>query len=283
VTGGIRIPPELEHEWSDETAWLAGLPNRVAELAERWSLRLEEPFPTPRSLVVPAGDAVLKLNAPGHFEADREADALAAWEGRGAVRLLDRDDDIRALLVERCRPGTVLAGSGADEEAVVAALLPRLAATPAALHPFRLLADEADRWAEEVPAQFRRGGRPFERSLLAFAVDVFASCDRSARSLVNQDLHGWNILRAGREPWLAIDPKPLVGEAELSGVGPLRNAAFRGRTKETRRWLDVLAACSLDRERARAWGVAHALAWGWTERDGWSAQSIDAARAIRAA
>jgi streptomycin 6-kinase len=283
VNVSLRLPPELEAEWSEERAWLAELPRLAAELAERWSLRLEQPFPTPRSLVVPAGGVVLKLNAPSHFEADHEADALAAWDGRGAVRLLDRDDDRRALLVERCRPGTELTTSGADERAVVAELLPRLALAPPRPHPFRHLADEADRWAEELPARFARGGRPFERSLLALALDVFTSADRSAGSLVNQDLHGWNILRATREPWLVIDPKPLVGEAELGGVGLLRNAAFHGGASEARRWLDVLAGCSLDRERARAWGVAHALAWGWTSRDGWSARSIEAARAIRAA
>ncbi|HET9243529.1 MAG TPA: aminoglycoside phosphotransferase family protein [Gaiella sp.] len=283
MTRQLRLPPGLEEEWSAETAWLAGLPRLAAELAADWGLRLEQPFATPRSLVVPAGDVVLKLNAPGHFEADHEADALAAWKGRGAVRLLARDEERRALLVERCRPGTELAGSGADEEAVVADLLPRLAVTPSEPYPFRRLVDEADRWAEEVPARFASGGRPFERSLLSFAVDVFTSADRSAGSLVNQDLHGWNILRATREPWLVIDPKPLVGEAELSGVGLLRNAAFRGGVPEARRWLDVLASCSLDRERAQAWGVAHALAWGWTEREGWSRRSIEAARAIRAA
>ena len=283
MTAPIRVPPELEVEWSEDAAWLAGLPRLADELAERWSLRLEQPFRTPRSLVVPAGDVVLKLNAPSHVEADHEADALAAWSGAGAVRLLDRDDERRALLVERCRPGTELAESDTDAEAVVAELLPQLVLVPAEPHPFRHLADEADRWADELPARFARSGRPFERSLLAFAVDVFASADRSAESLVNQDLHGWNILRATREPWLAIDPKPLVGEPELNGVGLLRNAAFRGGAPEVRRWLDVLAGCFLDRARARAWGVAHALAWGWTDRDGWSTRSIEAARAIRAA
>jgi len=38
------------------------------------------------ALAVPAGDVVLKLNAPTHFEADHEAEALARWDGAGAVR-----------------------------------------------------------------------------------------------------------------------------------------------------------------------------------------------------
>jgi hypothetical protein len=48
-----------------------------------------------------------------------------------------------------------------------------------------------------------------------------------------------------------------------------------------RRWLDVLPGLGLDRERLRGWGVAHALAWGWDAEDGWSPDSVRAARAIR--
>jgi streptomycin 6-kinase len=82
-----------------------------------------------------------------------------------------------------------------------------------------------------------------------------------------------------------IDPKPLVGERELDGVGLLRNAVTRGEasTASTRRWLDVLADLGLDRERLRGLGVAHALAWGTDEQGRWSAGSIAAARAIHAA
>jgi streptomycin 6-kinase len=72
---------------------------------------------------------------------------------------------------------------------------------------------------------------------------------------VNQDLHGGNVLRAEREPWLVVDPKPLVGEREIDGVGLLRNA------KDRRRWVDALAELGYDRDRLWGWGFAHALAW----------------------
>ena len=73
--------------WRTEPAWLDELPDLVAECAEQWELELETPVDTPHSLVVPAGDVVLKLNAPSHWEADQEPDALERWGGRGAVRL----------------------------------------------------------------------------------------------------------------------------------------------------------------------------------------------------
>ena len=228
---------------------------------------------------------MLKVNAPSHFEADHEAEALARWAGAGAVRLVARDDARRAFVCERCRPGTRLWDAGVDEPAVLAELLPRLLLDQRQRHPFRLLADEAERWAEAVPMRYKLAGRPFEPRLIDFAVDVFRSADRSAAFLVNQDLHGGNVLQAEREPWLVIDPKPLVGERELDGVGLLRNAAFRGDSAVawTRRWLDVLEDLGLDRERLRGWGVAHALAWGWDDETGWSRRSVAAARTILAA
>jgi streptomycin 6-kinase len=273
----MRIPAALAAEWRHEPEWLEALPRLAAECAKQWGLALEKPVDTPMSLVVPAGEAVLKLNAPSHFEADHEADALARWAGHGAVRLLTRDEARRALLLERCRPGTRLSEADVDAVPVVTSLLPRLSLEVDCAHRFRLLADEAERWADEVPRRYVMHGRPFERRMLEQAVDVFRTADRRARRLVNQDLHGWNVLRAAREPWLVIDPKPLVGEPEFDGVGLLRNM------DSPRRWLDALSGLGLDRDRLRGWGVAHTLAWGWDEAEGWSPGAIEAARAIEAA
>ena len=125
---------------------------------------------------------MLKLNAPGHFEAETEAGALASWNGEGAVRLLARDDERRALLLERCVPGTRLWDAGVDEEEVVAMLLPRLQIEVAPNHAFRLLASEAERWADEVPRRYEEADQPFERALLDFALDVDPSTRRHASS-----------------------------------------------------------------------------------------------------
>jgi len=270
----MRLPPALDETWSHERDWLDALPHLVHECAEQWSLTLDRPVDTPHSLVVPAGELVLKLNAPSHVEADHEADALEHWSGRGAVRLVARDDERRALLLERCVPGTQLWNASVDEAAVVVDLLLRLQPDIGDEHPFVLLAEEADRWAEDVPRWYAAAGSPFERSLLEVALDVYRTVDRSSTHLVNQDLHGGNILRAEREPWLVIDPKPLVGERELEASGLLRN------TDSVSRCLDVLAGVGFDRERARGWGIAHNLAWAWDERRGWLEQHVEDARRI---
>jgi streptomycin 6-kinase len=270
----MRVPRALVKTWGDDPEWLAALPRLVAECAAQWSLELEEPIETPHSLVVPAGEAVLKLNAPPHVEAEHEAEALARWNGDGAVRLLAHDEERRALLLERCRPGTRLRDSAHDAAVVVAGLLPRLQIRVPDGGRLALVADEADRWADEIPRRYADSGRPFERKLLELAADVYRTVDRTAAWLVNQDLHGGNVLRAEREPWLVIDPKPLLGERELEASGLLRNA------EDVTRWLDVLAGLGLDRERVRGWGVAHTLAWAWSEHEGWIAEHVDDARRI---
>jgi streptomycin 6-kinase len=279
----VRVPVALQREWSRDADWLAELPRLVRECAEQWALHIEEPVETPRSLVVPAGEFVLKLNAPSHFEADHEATALECWAGNGAVRVVARDDGRRAFLMERCRPGTPLAELGVDQTVALAGLLPRLWVEPAPDHPFRLIADEAERWAVHVHSAYERSGRPFERSLVLAALDVFRTSDRRAGTLVNQDLHGGNVLAAEREPFLVIDPKPVIGEREVSGVGLLRNAARQGGAPEVRRWLAALAELGLDVDRLRSWGVAHALAWGRDREGHWSPTAIEVARAVAAA
>jgi streptomycin 6-kinase len=270
----VWIPPALTDVWQHEPEWLARLPQLVEECAKQWAIGLEQPVDTPYSLVVPAGDVVLKLHAPSDVEAHPEADALAIWDGNGAVRLVARDEARNALLLERCVPGTRLWDGDVDEAAVVSALIPRLQVDVAGDHRFPLLMTEADRWNEELPRWYADGGRPFEKRLLEHALEVYRTVDRSASVLVNQDLHGANILAAEREPWLVIDPKPLVGERELEASGLLRN------THDVSRWLDVLLELGFDRERARGWGVAHNLAWAWDERRGWLEQHLEEARRI---
>jgi streptomycin 6-kinase len=270
----MQLPRALVDTWAHERQWLADLPRLVGECAEMWSLELEAPIETPYSLVIPANGAVLKLTAPSDAEARHEGDALELWRGHGAVRLLARDDERCALLLERCFPGTRLWDAGVDEVEVLAELIPRLQIIVDGATSIPRLADEADRWAEHVPRWYAGTGRPFEQALLDAALDVYGTVDRSARWLVNQDLHGANVLSAAREPWLAIDPQPLVGERELEASAPLRN------TTDVPRWLDALRDLGFDRERARGWGVAHNLAWAWDERRGWLDQHVEEARRI---
>ena len=84
--------------------------------------------------------------------------------------------------------------------------------------------------------------------------------------LLHQDLHADNVLAAEREPWLAIDPKPLSGEREF-GIGAIIRGGELGHdVRSLRGRLDRLTSeLGLDRERARGWALAQTLAWAWTD------------------
>lgn len=251
-------------------SWLEALPGLRDACAERWSLRVGAPFERSNvSLVTPAvradgSQVVLKIQFP-HRECEHEAAALTHWNGNGAVRLLALDAGRHALLVERCRPGTHLSERGVDQAlSVLTGLLPRLWKPAGA--PFGTLADEAVRWAENLPRSWEAAGRPFERILVDEAVKILGelSTSQGERVLLHQDLHADNVLRAEREPWLAIDPKPLVGEREF-GVAPIVRSSELGHSRElVRRRLDRLTSeLGLDRERARGWAFAQTLAWAF--------------------
>ncbi len=91
---------------------------RIAQdVAAEWGVELGPPFAlSTYSYVAPAGDdAVLKVTPPEDDESDEEADALALWNGDGAVRLLRRDRARRAMLIERARPGSDISELPEDE------------------------------------------------------------------------------------------------------------------------------------------------------------------------
>jgi streptomycin 6-kinase len=205
---------------------------------------------------------VLKLSFP-HRESEHEAAALEAWAGDGAARLLAHDPQRTALLLERCEPGTYLSAAGPNTALdVLIGLLPRLwkPAGPG----FRPLAEEAAHWASTLPAGWEQAGRPYERRLLDAALDALETLGptQGEQVLLHQDLHGDNVLAAQREPWLAIDPKPLAGEREL-GVAPIVRSRELGHSRrQVVRRLDRLTAeLGLDRDRVRGWTIAQTLAW----------------------
>jgi streptomycin 6-kinase len=253
--------------------WLAELPGIVSRCVREWSLTdVGEPFPYAyASLALPVvtsdgTPAVLKAQFPDR-DSRHEAAALAALDGRGAVRLIAHDEPHAALLVERCEPGTPLADLDRDDALDIACeLFPRLWRPVA--DPFTLLADEAQVWAESISANWALAGRPYPRALLDAALDAIASLagTQPEAVLVNQDLHAHNILAARREPWLVIDPKPLVGERAFGIAALVRGPELgRGRAPLLHRLDRLTADLGIDRERARGWCLAHTLAWAVDE------------------
>jgi streptomycin 6-kinase len=187
--------------------------------------------------------AVLKLIYP-HRESEHEADALERWDGDGAVRLLARDDERNALLLERCEPGTFLSAWDGDRLGALIELLPRLWKDASG---FTTLADEVAWWdLDGEVGQLARELASTQGELV----------------LVHQDLHGDNVLAAQREPWLVIDPKPLAAEREFSVAPIVRSPELGHSRRETLHRLDRLCGeLGLDRERARGWTIVQTAAW----------------------
>ena len=249
--------------------WLRTVPDLAAGCCKEWGLRRGEPYEagaagyTVRAELPDGTPAVLKLIHP-HRETEHEAAALRAWDGDGAVRLLAEDPERDALLLECCDPGTKLCGAGAATALdVLIGLLPRL--WKPAGEPFRPLADEAAWWRGYLPEQWERDPR-FERRLLDAALDALDGLPQAQgeQVLLHQDLHAENVLAAQREPWLAIDPKPLVGEREFA-LAPIVRAFELGHSRRAvlHRLGRLSSELGLDRERARGWTIAQTLAWAY--------------------
>ena len=272
----VTIPPHLAENlraWhgAEGDAWLERLPGLVDDVAARWRVEIGEPFADGGAVswVAPARtagghEAVVKLFLVG-LENAQEPQALAHYAGRGAVRMLEGEPG--ALLLERLSPGTALWEVDDDDAACRAAIevLQRLWRPTEPGHPFRMLAADAAMWAETLPRLWRQLGQPFERRLLDQALAAAAELPPTQGELVvlHQDLHGGNVLRAEREPWLAIDPKPLVGEREFDLASLIRDRRWSIDGRVVRRRLDLLSAeLGLDRDRMRRWALLHALAWG---------------------
>ena len=280
-------------------AWLASLPGLIGQFLDQWDLAPDlEPGALPWNghggVVIPVrrrdgdgspvkGDAaVLKLAFP-HEEATREHHALALWGGHGAVRLLAADAGSCALLLERLDACRSLLDVPLDT-AVTAwgGVVRQLSVVPDG-RPEWLEIDQvaarAERWSDEFPEAWEQLGRPFPRWLLEAALEVCqtrgAVGRRSGKDvLVHADLHYLNVLARPGVPdpgtreetpapleYAAIDPQPMIGEAEFAVAPVLWNRLRELPQQDPGRALlarcgDFSAAAGLDAEAARQWSLA---------------------------
>jgi streptomycin 6-kinase len=287
-------------------AWLDALPSLLRELEARWVIRLQDPFPISYNYAAPAVRAdgapvVLKVGFPNP-ELTSEIAALRAWDGRGAVRLLEADASAGALLLERLLPGAPLSspawhgdgGGIADDDHATraAAEIMRVLWAPApASGPFPTVAQWAGGLAR-LRATFDGGTGPFPAGLVERAEGLFADLLASSLPavLLHGDLHHGNILAAhqsqGRAPWLAIDPKGLVGDPGYEVAALLHNPwpdmgraeAVRHMLRLAPRRLEILhEMLGLDRERMLAWGLAQSVLsawWTWEDHHSLAAEMI---------
>ncbi|KKD07374.1 aminoglycoside phosphotransferase family protein [Streptomyces sp. WM6386] len=245
--------------------FIAGLPRLAADFLDQWDLRRDgAAMHGVTALVLPVVrrtdelPAVLKLQLLDE-ESEGEPVALRAWDGDGAVRLLDHDAATGTMLLERLDPARMLSHVPDSREAVlvIAHLLAHLTSGPAP-RGMRTLGDIAAAMVERTPRALERIADTQARRLVAdCAAAVREVVDEPGDRLLHWDLHYDNVLAADRAPWLAIDPKPLAGDPGFDLLPAIGN---RFDPDEVRRRFDAMTdVLALDRPRARAWTLGRVL------------------------
>lgn len=276
----------------------------IAEASARWGLTDVRPVPAlsynfaafakrPSTALRSAqDDIVLKMCVPNR-EARSEMAALRLFNGEGACRLLDHDEEKCWMLLERLKPGVMLASMDDDKEATriaaevmkriwipldSASLLAGFQKQPSGFHKFIQLTDWFFGGFERLRKIFNGGTGPLDKKLVerveSSVKDFFAENHRPV--LMHGDFHHYNILSSERG-WLVIDPKGVIGPAGYE-VGPLMMNPWGSfsdgisRRLSLRRINILHEMLGFERERIREWSLAHAVLsawWGIEDNTGW--------------
>ena len=303
VPAGLLAFADRGQTWP---AWLDALPRLVRDVVEEWQLSYDgAPMHGFCALVVPvrtAGGrpAVVKFAWP-HDEEEHEHLALQAVQGNGMVRLYRADPHRHVMLLERLHADETLNGLW-DLEAceIVAGLYSRIHLP--ALPQLHTLTSYVDRWTAGLAAL--PNDAPIPRRLVEQTIALgkdFISDAASVGTMIHGDLHYENVLAGDREPWLAIDPKPMNGDPHYE-VAPLLwnrwdDVVASGNVREAvrRRFHTTIDTAELDEARARDWVIVrevHNALWtiqdadaggrGLTAEDkDWITRAVTIAKAVQ--
>ena len=292
MRSAVELPAELlsyAERGPAWASWLDGLPRLVGDVLDEWELTVDGPpwhgfcalvLPVVQADGVPA---VAKFSWM-HEEQEHEHLGLQAWHGDGIVRLYRADPARGVMLLERLDGNTTLE-TVEDVEActITAAFYPRLHIP--ALPQLRTLSSYITRWTSDLERLDHAA--PIPRRLVEQAVSLgrdFVADDATDARMIHGDLHYENVLAADREPWLAIDPKPMAGDPHYEPAPMLWNrwdevvASGHVRDAVRRRFFTLVDAAGLDEQRARAWVVVREMHNAlWTIED-----AVDARRPLDA-
>jgi streptomycin 6-kinase len=307
----LNLPPEFIHNIEGTFGeagrqFLANLSASIDEASHRWGLTDVQPVPTLSYNFVAfanRGDeqVVLKMGVPDR-ELKSEMAALRLFNGEGACRLIDCDEEKYWMLLERLKPGEMLLTLEDDEEAthIAAEVMQKIWRPLESLESASSLANSQEQaqtqkqasglqsfirlsdWFDglkKLRARFNGGTGPFDEKVVArveqSVKDFFAENQRPV--LMHGDFHHYNILSSERG-WLVIDPKGVIGPACYE-VGPLLINPWgdfvsrKNHRQMTQRRIAILHEhLGFERERIREWGLAHSILsawWSFTDNGEW--------------
>ncbi|KRF11184.1 aminoglycoside phosphotransferase family protein [Paenibacillus sp. Soil787] len=258
--------------------WLRDFDRLICDSEERWQMKLMSPFDLSFNYVAPAirkdgTEVVVKLVIPGD-EFASEVGALKLFNGNGMVKIIDVDIENGILILERLLPGKTLAVLENEEEAahIASQVMKRLwipAPTNSSSIPTTFTMEKK---LIHILKKNTEGLGPITKEILQEAVDTYKSMNAMPDKpfLLHGDLHHYNILMAAREPWLAIDPKGLIGDREYDVIQYLLNKLPNGdSTNVIEKRIDILVKeLNLDKKRLLSWGFAHSvLSTCWTVQE----------------
>ncbi|HEX6709031.1 MAG TPA: aminoglycoside phosphotransferase family protein [Rubrobacter sp.] len=273
--GALEVPEAVRRKaiarGPEGRRWLDRLGRLIGELEQDWGVAVGPALPGGSESYVAAArtdsgvDAAIKLEMPPYASFASEVRTLVAADGRGYVRLLDHDEERKAMLQERLGPS--LRGFGLPipvQIEILCATLKRAWDVPV---PAGLPSGaEKARWLSEfIAGMWEEVNRPCSRRVveqaLAFAKIREAAFDPETAVLVHGDAHSANALQdPGQAPtrFKFVDPDGLVAEPAYDLAIPMR--------EWSRELLDGDAA-RLGRERcaylSRLTGVDHRGIWEW--------------------
>ena len=104
--------------------------------------------------------------------------------------------------------------------------------------------------------------------LVAPARRLYEQLEPRGDVVLHADFHHHNLLRRGAE-WIAIDPKPVVGEPEFDVPAFLWNPLGTKPTLDrTERRIRAFAGAGLDADRIRRWSIVRGVCDGLPLRPG---------------